>query len=663
MASVNATVPPAERDATRILVTMAAVVAALYFGSEIFIPIALAILLSFVLAPAVRKLHSWGLGRVFPVLAVTLLAFAVIFGILGLVGSQLKDLANELPRYEGTITRKITTLRSATKDGVMDRVEAVVAKLNKAATRTTAPPQPRNSEAAPAPRQLTNDQPSPGGNAQQPVVVEVRQPAPTSLETLKTVLGPLLHPLATAGIVAIFVIFILIQREDLRNRLIRLFGSGDLQRTTAAINDGGKRLSRYLLTQSAINAFSGLVIGCAAWAVGVPNPVLWGILFGLMRFVPYIGPIIGGVLPVAFAAAVDQGWGMSLWMAGTIVVAELLIGQVLEPLLYGHNTGLSPVAVVVSATFWTALWGPIGLLLATPLTVCLVVIGRHVEQLAFLDILLGDRPPLTAAETYYQRMLANDPTEVSDRAEECLKSMSLLQYYDTVMLPGMLLAQADATAERLTVERQTQIRDATNDVIDDLDGAHQEDEGRNRFWHLLRHDRTAEDDHQSAVDAAEPIPPAWQRDGAILCIGSRGPLDDSAANILAQILAKRGIGARAESFEVLSKANIEHLDVDNTRLICLSCLDGSSSAYLRFALRRVRRKAPRVKILIGAWWMQSEDGASPTIHLEDNRPLSEPSATTIVDAARYCLAAASALGEHDLVAAVEPEAEQLSAAS
>ena len=662
MASVNASVPPAERDGTRVLVPMAMVVAALYFGSEIFIPISLSILLSFVLAPAVRKLHAWGMGRVFPVLIVTLLAFTVIFGVLGLMGSQLKDLASELPRYEGTITRKITALRSATKDGVMERVEDVLSKLNRAATRSTPPGQPQNSELAPAPRQSSSDALSSNGNGQQPVVVEVRQPTPNSLQTLTSVLGPLLHPLATAGIVLIFVIFILLQREDLRNRLIRLFGASDLQRTTAAINDGGKRLSRYLLTQSAVNAFTGAVVGCAAWVIGVPNPILWGILFAFTRFVPYIGPIIGGSLPVLFAAAVDSGWGMALWMAGIVVVAELLIGQVLEPLLYGHNTGLSPVAVVVSATFWTALWGPIGLLLATPMTVCLVVIGRHVEQLAFLDVLLGDRPPLTAAETFYQRMLANDPTEVSDRAEDCLKTMSLLQYYDSVMLPGLLLAQADATAERLTVERQVQIRDATDEVIEDLEADHGGAEVGHRFWHLLRHDRAESDSHEPGVDVSEPVPPAWQRDGAILCIGSRGPLDDPAAGMLAQILSKRGIGARAESFEMLSKTNIDRLDASNTRLICMSCLDGSSSAYLRFALRRVKRKVPHVKILIGAWWMQSQDSTSQIVHLEDNRPLAEPSATTIVDAARFCLAAASALGETDLTG-VAPEAEELSQAS
>lgn len=658
MPRVNASISPAEHDSSRLPVTIGAVVAGLYFGSEIFIPISLAILLSFVLAPSVRKLHSWGLGRVFPVLLVTFLAFTIIFGILGVLGSQLKDLANELPKYEGTITRKVMSLKGATNNGVMEHVEAVIAKLNHAVNRTAPPTSPASQDIAPAPRQPTPEV----QNDQKPIPVEIRQPAPSSLETMGGLISPLIHPVATAGIVLIFVVFVLLQREDLRNRLIRLFGASDLQRTTAAINDGAKRLSRYFLAQSLVNALSGVVIGIAAWAIGIPNPVLWGILFGFMRFIPYIGPILGGACPVAFAAAVDNGWSMAIWMAGILVVVELAVGQILEPLLYGHNTGLSPVAVVVAATFWTALWGPIGLLLATPLTVCLVVIGRHVEQLAFLDVLLGDRPPLTAAETFYQRMLANDPTEVSDQATECLKSMSLLQYYDNVMLPGLLLAQADVNSERLTVERQTQIRDATDDVIEDLEG---EDDGspKRAQWSFLGPVRDDDAAIDSAAVDAPTITAGWKRDGAILCIGSRGPLDDCGATMLAQVLAQRGLGARAESFEMLSKANIDRLDASTTRLICLSCLDGSSAAYLRFALRRVRRRAPRARILIGAWWRQAEESLPSDIQLEEDRTLPDASSATIVDAARFCLAAASALEDDKLTPINETSNEELSQAS
>jgi predicted PurR-regulated permease PerM len=654
MARVTPSLPPSERDPSRTVITIGAVIAALYFGKEIFVPIALAILLSFALAPAVRKLHAMGLGRIFPVLLTTLLAFTLIFSLAGLVASQLREIAGELPRYEATMTRKVATLKEATSGGALQRMEDLFARLDRTINKTPAPPSdaPVNQDRAPAPNAQKADE-------QPPLQVEVRQPAPTPIETIQTYATPLIHPLATAGIVVIFVIFILLQREDLRNRLIRLFGASDLQRTTAAIDDGAKRLSRYFLTQLLINTVAGLVVGGAAWILSVPNPVLWAILFACLRFVPYVGPIIGGVMPVLFAAAVDNGWSTAIWMAGLILAAELIIGQVIEPLVYGHNTGLTPVAVVLAATFWTALWGPIGLLLAVPITVCVVVVGRHVEQLEFLDVLLGDRPPLTAPETFYQRMLANDPVEVADQADQCRKTMSLTDYYDDVILPGLLLAQADATAERLTVPRQLQIRDATEDVIEDL-GEDDDSTGPGRGrWHFFgQAQRNAEEGPRSSVD--DPgITPGWRREGSIVCIGGRGPLDDCAALMLAQLLAKRGLGARSESYEMLSKAHIESLDLSRARLICLSCLDGSSAAYLRFALRRVRRRAPRAMILIGAWWLQAQglDAA------DELRSLSDPISTTLVDAVRHCLASASALTEEELTGGSELVSAELPKAS
>ncbi|MCW6507920.1 AI-2E family transporter [Lichenifustis flavocetrariae] len=648
MARVNASIPPAERDGTRTVITVGAVIAALYFGREIFVPIALAILLSFVLAPAVRKLHAVGLGRVFPVMFATLTAFAVIATLAAVMAAQLRDVAADLPRYEDTVTKKVTSLRGATSGGALQKIEDAVTRVNGALNK-----EPR-AQASVNAGQAQSPEEAPAARA--PIQVEVQKPV-SSFDTLSAVVSPLLHPLGTGGIVVIFVIFILLQREDLRNRLIRLFGASDLHRTTAAIDDGAKRLSRYLLIQSLLNATTGLLIGVAAFAIGVPNPILWGILFGCMRFVPYLGPIIGGALPCLFAAAVDPGWSMALWMAGTVVVLELLVGQFLEPLLYGHNTGLSPVAVVVSATFWTVLWGPIGLLLATPLTVCLVVIGRHVDQLEFLDVLLGDRPPLSAPETFYQRMLANDPTEVSDQAQECLKSMSLTDYYDSVVLPGLLLAQGDVATERLSVDRQIQIRDATAEVIEDLNDQDEpaEGAGQQRLRRLLGARET--DDHGASETLDEvPVPAAWQQGGAVLCIGGRGPLDDCAASILAQVLSERGMGARAESYAALSKGSIGQLDVASARLICLSCLDGTSSAYLRFAIRRIRRHAPRAKIMIGAWWLQTaeEGGSQPA---QAPASLVDPFATTIVDAVRFCLAEASALPDEELssVADMQPD--------
>jgi predicted PurR-regulated permease PerM len=357
------------------------IVGALYVGREVFIPIALAILLSFALAPLVRLLQRIRLPRAAAVLVVVLFAFAGIFAIGGLIASELTQLAGDLPRYEFTMQEKIRSLRgTAAATGTLQRAGEVLKDLQTELNK----PQPNSPPQTQSP-----------GQDGKPIPVEVRQPPPTALESLAALISPLLRPLTTTGIVAIFVIFILLQREDLRNRFIKLAGSHDLQKTTAALDDGGRRLSRLFLFQLGINALFGLVIGLGLWIIGIPNPVLWGILGGVLRFVPYVGAVISAVFPLVLAAAVDPGWAKLLWTAGLFLVVEPLVGQVIEPLVYGHSTGLSPVAVVASATFWTALWGPVGLVLATPLTVCLVVLGRYVESFKFLEVMLSDRPPLS----------------------------------------------------------------------------------------------------------------------------------------------------------------------------------------------------------------------------------------------------------------------------
>ena len=268
------------------------------------------------------------------------------------------------------------------------------------------------------------------------------------MQLAQRIIAPIVAPLSTTAIVLIVAIFILLQREDLRDRLIRLFGSSDLHRTTVAMNDAARRLSRYFLTQLGINATFGVIIGIGLFFIGVPSPVLWGVLAMLLRFVPYIGAPLAAVLPLALAAAVDPGWSMVLWTAALYAVVEAIMGQVVEPLLYGHSTGLSPFSVVVAATFWTWLWGPIGLILSTPLTLCLVVLGRHVERLEFLDVILGDRPPLTPVESFYQRMLAGDPDEARDQAELLLKDRSLSSYYDEVALKGLAARRHRLRARR-----------------------------------------------------------------------------------------------------------------------------------------------------------------------------------------------------------------------
>ena len=288
----------------------------------------------------------------------------------------------------------------------------------------------------------------------------MRQPDPGALQMLVALITPLIFPLTTTGVVFIFVVFILVQRQDLRNRLVRLAGAQDLQRTTAALDDAGTRLSRLFLTQLALNAAFGVVIGVGLWIIGVPSAPLWGMLAMILRFVPYVGALISAVFPVLLAAAVDPGWTMVLWTAVLFIVLEPIVGHVIEPMMYGHSSGLSPVAVIAAATFWTWLWGAIGLILATPLTICLVVLGRHVDRLKFLEVMLGDQPALTRVEVIYQSMLARDPVEATEQARLFLRQKPLIAYYDEILLEGLRLAQADAERDRLDEELMRRIRDA-----------------------------------------------------------------------------------------------------------------------------------------------------------------------------------------------------------
>ena len=583
--------------ATAILAVI--IIAMLYFGREIFVPIALAILLSFVLAPLVGILQRIRVPRGLAVVGVVILAFAFIFAMGSLLATQLTQLAGDLPRYQSTISEKIQSFRDTKAGrGTLERASDMLKDLSKELDK------PKDAASARASTLIV------GPNAtgtQTPVPVEVRQPDPGALESLRALISPLVHPLATTGIIIIFVIFILLQREDLRNRLIRLAGSYDLQRTTAALDDAAGRLSRLFLTQLIVNGAFGLVIGVGLWLIGVPSAILWGILAAALRFVPYIGAVIAAAFPLALAVAVDPSWSMLLWTLGLFLIVEPVVGHVIEPMVYGHSTGLSPVAVVAAATFWTALWGPIGLVLATPLTVCLVVLGRHVDRLEFLDVMFGDRPALSPPEIFYQRMLAGDPTEAADKAEELLKERSLASYYDEVALKGLQLAQVDAERGALDQERLNKIRDAVSEFATDV--ADQDDRPPAKV------SSTTDAEASSAVESVpenvvhenlpilskEDLPPEWQGEHPILCVAGRTLIDEAAAIMQAQLSTAHGLAARVEGAEALSSTNIFRLETTGVAIVCLVYLDSSGPAHMRYSVRRLRRKLPKAIIILGCW--------------------------------------------------------------
>jgi predicted PurR-regulated permease PerM len=609
-------------------VVAAIIVGTLYFGREVFVPIALAILLSFVLAPLVGLLQRWHIPRGLSVVSVVLLAFMSIFALGSVIATQVTELAGDLPRYQFTMREKIKSVRGATAtSGTLERAADVLQDLGKELNR------PKDTTTSPTTSLQT---PRPGQEAK-PIPVEVRQPPPTALENLAALISPLIRPLTTTGITAIFVIFILLQREDLRNRFIKLAGSHDLQKTTAALDDAATRLSRLFLIQLALNAAFGIVIGAGLWIIGIPNPVLWGILAAVLRFVPYIGAVISAVFPLTLAAAVDPGWSMLLWTAALFLVVEPVVGHVIEPLLYGHNTGLSPVAVVASATFWTALWGPVGLVIGTPLTIGLVVLGRHVERLRFLDVMFGDRPALAPPEMFYQRMLAEDPAEAIDKAEEFLKGRPLSTYYDDVALPGLKLAQNDIARSAIDRARIEKIKAAVIEVVDEL-----ADHDGSKLVTETTHDAEAVAAVEAVDDAVKDLPilkreelaPEWQAVRPVLCVAGRGPLDEAVSIMLAQLLEKHGLRARVEGADAVATQNIFHLETTGVVMVCLSYLDVSSPAHMRYAIRRMRRRLPQAQIVLGCWMAE--------VNAETLRDTAKADlvATTLRDAVKLCLEAA-----------------------
>jgi len=548
------------------------VVAVLYFARDLLVPLALTVLLAFVLAPISRALRRIGIPRVAAVLAAVLAAVAFI-GMLGLImGRQLAELGGDIYLYQWELTRKLNTINAS--GGLIERAQDMLRGL-----------------AAQAERAVPEPQPSLDANVVQPLPVEVRPPVPKPFELLQSVLAPLIYPLATFGIVVVLVIFVLLYREDLRDRVIRLVGARDLHRTMAAMDDAAYRLSRYFLALTAMNAAYGVFISGALLLIGVPQPILWGIVAGLMRYVPFVGTIVAVAFPLLLALAVEPGWTMPVLVLVLFAFGEGLMGQVLEPLVLGRSTGISPIAVIAAATFWTWLWGPIGLIVAVPLTVCLVVLGRHVERFEFLDVALGDRPPLDPPETFYQRALAGDGDALTEQAEELLRERRLSTYYDEVALPALALAQADALRGSFAPERLTALRARIAALIEDLEEEVEDDQPREPA--LTEEAKEA----PASTAEAQPPPAVLVPPGAVMCVAGRGPFDESAAAMLAQMLRKRGIGAVAAPVELLRGGDLTGLDAGLVRQAWFCTVEGGASvAASRYLLRRMKRRFPEAQL-------------------------------------------------------------------
>lgn len=561
-------------------VIAAIVVAGVYFGRPILVPLALAVLIAFALSPLVRLLRKLSLGRVFSVL-ISLLVAVVLMGAVGtFIGSQAAKVAVELPHYQRNLSKKIQSIRGGAANNSL--VRSAMSVLNNIGNEIAAPP-PQLNETTNAPNK-----------APPPVPVIVQRPRTTPLDVIQSVAGPLLEPLVTITLVIVFVGFILLQKEDLRDRFIRLAGYQDLQRTTLALDEAADRLSHYLFSQTAINTSFGIVIGTGLWLIGIPNPGLWGLLAGMMRFVPYVGVPLAALFPLALAFAIDPGWTKVLYTAALYFTIEPVVGQLIEPVVYGRNMGLSAVAVVVAAVFWTWVWGPIGLLLSTPLTMCLVVMGRHVEPLKFLDVLLGDQPPLALEESLYLRMLAGDPDTAALEAEAFIRNNSLIGFFDDVALKALALAQRDADRGVLDKERLAQIREAVDALIENL----------------AEHDEVPaglEGDKQAAPGLQEDEVPAHWRHCPVWCVAGRSALDEAAAALLAHVVEKRGLDARVLSASEVSPANLARLDCTGVQVVCISYLDPGNYKNAHYLVRRLKKRMPQVHPIACFWQFAQND--------------------------------------------------------
>lgn len=583
-------------SAAVLLLFSVAIIAALYLGKVVFVPLAIAFLLAFILTPVITWLRRYcRIPRPVAILLSVSLLFATVVGIGGMMAQQITGLIEELPRYEWTLMEKMKELRGVTGGSrAVTEASKTLKSLGKELEKPAADKTGSQAQAPGVSTSTTSEDPK-----RTPVPVVVQQ-EPHVLETIQSIVGILIEPLATTGIVFVFLSFILFQREDVRDRFIRLFGSSDLERTTAAMDDAGGRLSRFLLTQTIMNAVYGTIVGLALWAIGVPTPILWGVLAFLMRFVPFIGSFIAAGFPVILAAAIDPTW-TSFWLTLSIyLIGEPIMGQVVEPLVQGRTTGLSPLAIVVSASFWTLLWGPIGLMLAVPLTACLVILGRHVKRLEFLHVILGDAPALEADQKFYQRALAGRADEATEDAEELLRDMSIVAYCDEVAMPGLRLAYEDAHSGILSEKRQGLVRKTVAGVFDNLAAF---DEETDIASGKAPQDGASTADGE-ARDNAILLDEAWRASGSVCLVAARADIDGTAADVFTRLLGERGIGATCLPQPGMNATSSETEAFRSAKLVIVSSLaePQKRSAQLRHLIRRLRRTCPEDARIAAAFW-------------------------------------------------------------
>ncbi len=557
-----------------VVATFVLIIASLYWAQAVLIPVALAMLLTFLLSPVAGALERIALGRLPSVILVVVLAFSLLGGIGWIVTLQFGSVANELPTYRKNIRQKIADIREAGKGGALEKVQETAEDVKEEFQKTDEPTRVQEK-----PRQ---------------VVVNAEESS--TFWPIPLAIGPMVERFASAGLVIVLVIFMLVQREDLRNRLIRLVGYGRLTFTTRALEEAGQRISRYLLMQTIINSSFGLAVGLALYLIGLPYAILWGFLAALLRFIPYAGPFAAAIVPSALSLAVFQGWLWPLVIVGLFLILELLNNMVLEPLLYGESAGVSGVGLLIAIAFWTWLWGPVGLVLATPLTVCVVVLGKYVPRMDFIGVLMSDQPAMASNMSYYQRLLAMDQAEAAEIVEEHLASHPPEQIYDGVLIPALNYARRDRELGRLTEDGEQFVFRATREILEDLDN-------------LKPENSTDASDAEKVALAANDVTGLLPKVRILGC-PARDEADELALHMFRRLLDSTRFDVEVMSDAVLTAEVVALIGEKSPALIFIATVSPGGLAQTRYLCKRLRARFPNLKIAVGQWGMGSEDSNS-----------------------------------------------------
>ncbi|MCD7060495.1 AI-2E family transporter [Pelagibacterium xiamenense] len=546
--------PPSGRTLIAIL-TFISIVAVLYLGRGILVPLVFAVLLAFALGPVVNALRYMRLPHVPAVLTAVAFAILIISGIAYMASAQFLSLAAELPRYQATIGEKLRMAQETLGGGrVLDRLISTIEQVGAQVREESQP--------------LTTEE-------GQPIPVVISGDGASPLEMAQSVVLSIIGPLTSVLIVTIFLIFLLLEREELRDRFLKIVSRGDLRSSTEAMNEASERVGRFLLAQFGVNVGYGAAFGLGLFLIGVPNAVLWGLLAMIFRYIPFVGTLIVATLPALLSMAVDPGWSMLIGVVGIYLLLEVISNNAIEPHLYGNSTGLTPLAVLLAAMFWATIWGPIGLIVAMPLTVCILVMARYVPHLGFIETLLGSAPVLLPQERFYQRLISGNSDEAVEVAERASAGTDIAAFYDEVALPALRLAQADIAADLANASFRHRVIETLGDVVDDL-----------------------------SADADLPEP---QTRTPVLVFGGKTELDQAIALLVADRLEAHGVLAKVMPPVALRREGVAQIDLEGTELVCLCYLGARPGVYARYAARRLRRQKPDLKVVGGFFHEDQQD--------------------------------------------------------